>query len=92
LEEELTQREETIRQLEHKIEEISSTQSRQVPEAESLRRQLENSDRIQSENMSLRFANDQFKIEYDKLMEELKDREKDEEKYMMQVRILIFDN
>ncbi len=85
LEEELTQREETIRTLEQRIEEISSTQTRANQDVESLKRQVENSERVQSENQSLRFANDQFKIEYDKLVEELKDREQDEERYMLQV-------
>jgi hypothetical protein len=85
LEAELTQREETIRTLEQRLEEINSTQARANLDTESVKRQVENSERIQSENQSLRFANDQFKIEYDKLVEELKDRENDEERYMLQV-------
>jgi hypothetical protein len=85
-EEQLTQREEELKTLERKLDEMSDTNYRMVEENASLRRGLETSEKLNKENTDLRYANDAFKIEYDRLVEELKDREKDEEKFMLQVR------
>ena len=57
-----------------------------MEEAHTLREAAELSERVQTENDKLRHANDQFKIEYDRAMEELKERDKDEERYQIQVR------
>jgi hypothetical protein len=71
--------------MENKLETASNQAKQLAEENESLRRQFEDSDRFHLENTHLKIANDQFKIEYDKIVDELKDREKDEEKFMMQV-------
>eukprot|EP00330_Aristerostoma_sp_ATCC50986_P006759 CAMPEP_0114597826 /NCGR_PEP_ID=MMETSP0125-20121206/20215_1 /TAXON_ID=485358 ORGANISM="Aristerostoma sp., Strain ATCC 50986" /NCGR_SAMPLE_ID=MMETSP0125 /ASSEMBLY_ACC=CAM_ASM_000245 /LENGTH=57 /DNA_ID=CAMNT_0001802983 /DNA_START=325 /DNA_END=498 /DNA_ORIENTATION=- len=46
-----------------------------MEEAHTLREAAELSERVQTENDKLRHANDQFKIEYDRAMEELKESE-----------------
>ena len=78
--------EETIKALESKVEELSSTQHRIAQENNGLKNQLEVSVKVVKENESLRYANSQYQIEYDRLVEELKERDNDEDRYSKQVK------
>jgi len=84
-EEQLTQREEEIKTLERRLEEMSVTQQKIIEENASLRRGLESSEKLTKENTELRMVNETYKLEYERAIELLKDHEKDEEKYMLQV-------
>ena len=78
--------EETIKALESKVEELSSTQNRIAQENNGLKSQLEVSVKMVKENESLRYANSQYQIEYDRLVDELKERDNDEDRYTKQVK------
>jgi len=75
----------TIKQLESKIEEMSMTQQRIVHENTGLKLTVEASERAARENESLRVANSQYQIEFDRLVQELQERDNDEQRYSLQV-------
>lgn len=75
----------TIKQLESKIEEMSMTQQRIVHENTGLKITVEASERAARENESLRVANSQYQIEFDRLVQEIQERDNDEQRYSLQV-------
>lgn len=77
---------ETIRALENRIEEMSITQQRIARENTDLKQTKDVSEKTLRENESLRIANTQFQFEYERLVEELKDRDNDEIRYNTQVK------
>jgi len=78
----------TIKQLESKIEEMSMTQQRIVHENTGLKITVEASERAARENESLRVANSQYQIQYDQLVQELQERDNDEQRYSLQISVL----
>ena len=82
----------TIKQLESKIEEMSMTQQRIVHENTGLKMTVEASERANRENESLRVANSQYQFEYDRLVQELQERDNDEQRYSLQVIFLLSKN
>jgi len=82
---------ETIRALENRIEEMSITQQRITRENTGLKHTVDASEKAMRENESLRIANSQFQLEYERLVEELKDRDNDEIRYNTQVKIVIYN-
>jgi len=86
---EAPQPEATIRALESKLEDMSITQNRIAQENTELKMTVDQSERAFQENQSLRVANTQFQIEYDRLVAELRGREVDEENFIRQVIFII---
>jgi len=82
----LSQKDETIRSLESKIDLLNVSQQRITEENGFLKRNIEKTTRVQGE---LRIANEKFKVEYDKLVSELQDRENDESRLILQVFPLV---
>ena len=87
IDDQLSQKDGTIRSLESKIDLLNISQQKVAEENGLLKRNVEKTIRVQGE---LRIANEKFKIEYDKLVKELQDRENDETRLVLQVTIYYF--
>ena len=87
LEDSLSQKDEAMKSLESKIDILNISHQKIAEENNFLKRNVENRPKVQGQ---LRIANEQFAVEYDKLVEELKDRETDEERFALQVRRSLF--
>ena len=82
LENSLSQKDDAMKSLESKIGILNISHQKIAEENNLLKRNAENTSKVQGQ---LRIANDKFAVEYDKLVEELKDRETDEERFALQV-------
>ena len=82
LEDQINNKDETIRSMSNRLDLLNSSQQKVFEENSFLKKNVENTKRVQGE---LRIANEKFKAEYDKILLELQDRENDEQRLVLQV-------